>query len=536
MSIRSRRVKWHTTPPPPTPKIINLPRRYTSRRRKNRATVDKTPATAVTTVTTVSGGDYKGKLGSLFGVENECENELTRAPIVVLGSSERRERVEVAEDDDGGGGGGGELAEERWKFQAEILRAECKFLRMERKLALKKLDANRIRIERTLKSALQNLASGRKKLCEGENMEVVLKEEMRELTEKLEELQSSYDGGEDRALRRCKNFDKRALRLHKRLHKLGGLNEDDTKLTCRSQNKSTDVELLERKMELSKGMLDRMEEEYGSIINSSVNNSASTSKRIDFPDQLSFSNRFCNHTKEPLVSNETNNKCTGRCKMLVRRIMEQVRAETEQWSQMQDMLGQLRQEMEELQTSKDFWETQALASNQEIQSLKSDVEKWRDKASAYEIKAKDLQTEVSLVKNEVEKLKKKDQVKEVGLTPKKTITSLSKQIERETKNGSSCRTNRHEKVVQSKKNSHPMSLAKQLAREKRILISRSKENRPNDNEISSDPRRKGYKLVRSPFKDIGNSSSSSLSVTGHIRQNSNAIFPLHCPEPARIDD
>lgn len=73
------------------------------------------------------------------------------------------------------------------------------------------------------------------------------------------------------------------------------------------------------------------------------------------------------------MSQEGNNKCSGRCKVLVRRIVEQVRAETKQWSQMQEMLGQLRQEMEELQTSKDFWETQALASNQEIQSFISDV-------------------------------------------------------------------------------------------------------------------------------------------------------------------
>ncbi|KAM0045942.1 hypothetical protein Hdeb2414_s0009g00309911 [Helianthus debilis subsp. tardiflorus] len=518
-----RRVKWHTTPPPPSPKIINLPRRHTTRRRKPRTTVSITPAPTVAEVVR-----SRGKLGSLFGVERS-------APSIVVLNAERRERVEAEEVvvEEGGG-----LEEERWKFQAEILRAECNFLRMERKLALKKLEKNRVRIERTLQSALQNLANGRKKLCEGKNMEVVLEEEMRELAEKLEELQSSYNGRKDRELLKCKNFDKKALCLQRRLEKLGGLtddefgevNEDGVTLTCKSQTKSNDVDMLERKMEgLSKGMLlDRMEKEYGSIINSSVASSASTSKRIDFPDHLSFSNRFSNQVKEPLVSQETNNKCSGRCKMLVRKIVEQVRAETEQWSQMQDMLGKLREEMEELQTSKDFWETQALASNQEIKTLTSNVEEWREKAITYETKANELQTEVNLVKGELEKLKK-DQVKEVASTPKKTIVSLSKQIERETKNGSSCRMNKQEKVEQSKKDSHPLSLGKQLAREKRILISRLKENRPNGNEISSEGRRKG---VRSPFKDIGNSSSSA----GSIRQGSNAIFPLHCPEPARVED
>lgn len=74
-----------------------------------------------------------------------------------------------------------------------------------------------------------------------------------------------------------------------------------------------------------------------------------------------------------MASQEVNNKCSGRCKLLVRKIVEQVRAETEQWSQMQEMLGQLRQEMEELQTSKDLWEAKALASNDKIQSLESKV-------------------------------------------------------------------------------------------------------------------------------------------------------------------
>ena len=66
-------------------------------------------------------------------------------------------------------------------------------------------------------------------------------------------------------------------------------------------------------------------------------------------------------------------KCSGRCKSMVRRIVEQVRAETEQWSQMQEMLGQVREEMEELQASRDFWEDRALDSEFEIHSLRSKV-------------------------------------------------------------------------------------------------------------------------------------------------------------------
>ncbi|KAF5819344.1 hypothetical protein HanXRQr2_Chr02g0076561 [Helianthus annuus] len=479
MSTRARRVKWHTSPLPPTPKIINLPTTHSSRSRKTRSHNNKQKQQQSEVVDTYN---YKGKLESLFGVDTEFSGSTTRR--------ERVEAEEVMEEDEGGE----RLAAERWRFQAEVLRAECNFLRMERKSALKKVEKNRMRIERTLKSALKSVASGRKKLCEGKNMEVVLEEEMKELTKKLEELQSSYNVEE--------------------------VNGDCSVLTCKSQNKSTDVSIGTQK---SKGILDQMEKDYRSIINNSVASSASTSNRIDFSDHLSFSNRFSNQAKDPLVLQEAGNKCSGRCKLLVKRMSEQVRADTEQWSQMQEMLGQLRQEMEELQTSKDFWETQALVSNKEIQSLMTEVEEWRDKAVACETKADALQNEVTLVKGELEKLKK-DQVKGIDSSPKKVILSLSKQIERETKNGLSCRMKGQCDDVSCKKDSQPLSLGKQLAREKRILISQLKENPSNNNEILSDGSRKGCHLVRSPFKDVGNSASSSM---GMLRQNSNAIFPLH---------
>lgn len=66
-------------------------------------------------------------------------------------------------------------------------------------------------------------------------------------------------------------------------------------------------------------------------------------------------------------------KCSGRCKAIVLRIVEQVRAETEQWSQMQNMLERVRGEMEELQASRDYWERQAHNSDYEAQSLRHAV-------------------------------------------------------------------------------------------------------------------------------------------------------------------
>lgn len=63
------------------------------------------------------------------------------------------------EDDCGGYNGGGGFEEEKWRFQAEILRAECNLLRIEREFALKKLEKNRVKMERTLRSAVQTLVS-----------------------------------------------------------------------------------------------------------------------------------------------------------------------------------------------------------------------------------------------------------------------------------------------------------------------------------------------------------------------------------------
>lgn len=66
--------------------------------------------------------------------------------------------------------------------------------------------------------------------------------------------------------------------------------------------------------------------------------------------------------------------CCGRCRAVVRRVVtEQVRFETEQWSQVQEMLEKVKEEMEELQTSRDNWQQRALFSQDHIFSLNSTV-------------------------------------------------------------------------------------------------------------------------------------------------------------------
>ncbi|KAG5611186.1 hypothetical protein H5410_022467 [Solanum commersonii] len=161
------------------------------------------------------------------------------------------------------------------------------------------------------------------------------------------------------------------------------------------------------------------------------------------------------------------------------------RAETEQWSQMQEMLQQVRGEKEELQASRDVWENPALDFAREIQSLQSslriwflvsndkfdeisfdlkqftilflqkyliyfsldprlfrkqslylhEVEEWKGKSQAFETKAKDMQCELTAAKDKLEKSRTEKSTahdqREVTSSPNSPLLSLAKQIEKE---------------------------------------------------------------------------------------------------------
>ncbi|GFZ20700.1 hypothetical protein Acr_28g0014050 [Actinidia rufa] len=434
MSITAtRRPKWLS--PPPSPKILNLPRR--SCRKQPRKPSGKPP------VSVEIRENCKGSLEALFDEERVFSRTV---PVVLLGGGERRERVEETES---------------WRFQAEILRAECNFLRVEREFVLKKLERNRVQMKRTLGSSVQTL--GRKKIYQGKNANTVLEEEIGDLEEKLEELQRS-SGIKDFEVRQCSNFDKKACLLQRSLEKLGGLVDE------------------------------KCAKEIGVMAEASF----SITKNDKINDKSFDSGHKSNikFTDEPTLNDEK--KCSGCCKSMVRRIVEQVRAETEQWSQMLEMLGQVREEMEELQASRDFWEDRALNSEFEIQSLRSKVREWRQKSLAFETKTNEQQTDISVLKGEVDKL-------------------------RNEKSG---------EMLTKTKDLAPLSLGEQIAKEKRVLTCRLKENyRANDRGANQRcwvmEEKKKQLLVpkRLPFQDIGNSSPKP-------RQKSKAIFPLHFLVPS----
>lgn len=144
----TRRPKRQYPPAPPIPKILHLPRR--PRRRAPKSGIASAVHGKPPTPTSVE--DRKGKLEALF----DQERAFSKAgfPIVLLESERRRERVGEKEEEEDG-----DVEEEKWRFQAEMLRAECNLLRMEKEIAVKKMERIKLKMERTLNSAVHTLVS-----------------------------------------------------------------------------------------------------------------------------------------------------------------------------------------------------------------------------------------------------------------------------------------------------------------------------------------------------------------------------------------
>lgn len=136
-----RRQKWHQQPPP-TPRILHLPRRISRRKIPTKNGAIKSNSD----VNPFLRRPEKGKLEILF--DQERAFSYTLPPVVLLDSNERGKNENLPDTE-----------EQKWRFQAEMLRAECNFLRMERQIAVKKLERERVVLEKSLKSAVHTLLS-----------------------------------------------------------------------------------------------------------------------------------------------------------------------------------------------------------------------------------------------------------------------------------------------------------------------------------------------------------------------------------------
>ncbi|CAN8321378.1 unnamed protein product [Cochlearia groenlandica] len=370
-----------------TPKILQLPRRQSVRRNATKGkTTTTTPSSSSSTSCSLSS--QRVKLEVLFHQERSFDRGGTS--IAMANDEEGKRRGKVADGREIGVSSLSscvvdEVEEAKWRFQAEMLRSECNLLRIEKEIALKKMERRKKRMERTLRSAVHTLLSGKQRISRGKSESTALEDEISYLIEKLNELKSPKVKDKEARSRRHKQ----GSVLRREIEKF----EDDDEEVCVKgirkmaeasfladqnalRNNNNNIDTLSSKMEsLSKGfLLERAEKEHGST--------SVVAKTIDLQD------------------------CSRQCKQVMRKIADEVRAESEQWSQMQEMLCQVREEMEELTACRDFWQNRAIDSDSQLQNLHSSVEGWRRKALSSETKLKSLQEEVLLLQEEIENLRK----------------------------------------------------------------------------------------------------------------------------------
>ncbi|MQM17668.1 hypothetical protein Taro_050640 [Colocasia esculenta] len=248
--MSARRAKWHL-PPPPTPRILHLPRR--SRRRSGTAAsaiaVRRPPPPAPAPAEHV--GNPCGILEELFDRDRSFNRD--RRARVDSRSPSPTSRAPRAER-----GSRPDSEEARWRLEAEVLRAECNFLRMEREVALRKLESNRVQMEAALRSAVQTL--GRKKIDGEQGMGAALQEEIDELQSKLELLHRC--SRRQRSGRICtsldltlrgqssgSNFDRKASRLRRRLEEMAAkVKKTATSIQCEEEKQEEEEEIFVREI------------------------------------------------------------------------------------------------------------------------------------------------------------------------------------------------------------------------------------------------------------------------------------------------
>lgn len=89
------------------------------------------------------------------------------------------------------------------------------------------------------------------------------------------------------------------------------------------------------------------------------------------------------------------------CKEAIRRIVQQVEAEIEQWSQMQDLLRNLQREFEGLSEWQKLWEDRALRAESQLKCLQEEVHKWRCRAQSTKEELVMLRCEKQILKNQI---------------------------------------------------------------------------------------------------------------------------------------
>lgn len=463
--------RWQT-PPPPSPCILQLPKPSRTRRLSKRFSDSNGGGSLSFRVGEdeqqgggqTGKGKGRGKLVALFGEEREFARSV---PIVLVhpnaGHSPRRAKVMLPKSDNfnlecqpqgnqqNGISSEAEGAEkwgfQDWKFEAEVLRAECNLLRMEKEVAVRRWEEASCQMQHaltmaySLHSAVQTLVTGRKKIVDEKNAQVVLQTT---LENQIQTLQRKLHYNSEMSMRqteinKCSNFDRQAVFLQRRLGKLRK-NPQYIQDTANSQELQHRLENLvvaasdystesdrEETPEFAEIKTKRSSPSFLGDEPDRLGDAALLKKRLDslsmgmneskvaaaqirkeFKHMLSRSGECSSRRSdapERAQGGSQEELCCQLCKATIRKIAAQVQAETDQWSQVQEILHHVREEMEELHKSRDLWEDRALKADAKIATLQAEIHEWREKAHTYSNKVSELQSETSRLRKEIEQVR-----------------------------------------------------------------------------------------------------------------------------------
>ncbi|XP_074584944.1 uncharacterized protein LOC141840780 [Curcuma longa] len=309
--------------------------------------------------------------------------------------------------------------EESCQTQAEILVAERDFLRMDLELSTGKLEPERARKDAAMRANEDSLVPGRKKIDVRAGDRGDLGGGIDDLEEKMQELKLRRSRSKRISMklsrRRCFHRQSSVLRRDMVLIKEDAAILKDIKEAAllnlallgkkRPDVEEEKMEILKRKMEgLSRGLLERIEE--CSHLLSSKSTSSQDIVSYNEAEHMPFHHLRQQLRQEKSIEKQKGFSCCS-CMEAVGSIMQQVWAESEQWSEMQQMLEQVKIEMEELRSSRDHWQRRAVASEINFHILHTQKLRWKQKAQSSECKVIDLQNLVSQHEKELQSLRKK---------------------------------------------------------------------------------------------------------------------------------
>ncbi|MCO5580751.1 hypothetical protein L7F22_034621 [Adiantum nelumboides] len=90
------------------------------------------------------------------------------------------------------------------------------------------------------------------------------------------------------------------------------------------------------------------------------------------------------------------------CKETIRRLVEQMQAEIDQWSQLQDILFKLQEELDGLNERQRFWEERAHRAEAHLLSLQEELRDWRCRAQSAQEELVMLRCEKQVMKDRIE--------------------------------------------------------------------------------------------------------------------------------------